>query len=259
MLNLSKIGKPFCKIVGGKYNGNVVSVSDASFASNDEDNPVAVQSFKGLKIPNSAHFQLIPNPKTEREILYISGCSGSGKSYFACRYLEQYKKTFKNNEIYLFSALPHDTSIDSVKPKRIRIEDRLFSEPIPVESFENSCVIFDDIDVISDKNIRKAVYALLNQILEIGRHYRVSCICTMHLPTSGHDTRRILNESEYVIYFPHSAGGKIRYMLETYVGVDKKTMNKFRQLNTRSVVIKKNYPMLYITDHEVALLNDYDS
>ena len=47
-------------------------------------------------------------------------------------------------------------------------------------------------------------------------------------------------------------------MLETYVGVDKKTMNKFRQLNTRSVVIKKNYPMLYITDHEVSLLNDFD-
>jgi hypothetical protein len=246
MLNLSKIGRPLCKIVGGKYDKNIVSVSDKT--PTDDEEPLAVQQFKGLKIPNNSVFQLIPNPKTEREILYISGCSG----------LEQYKKSFKDNDIYLFSSLPHDESIDSVKPKRIRIDDSLVSDPLPIESFENSCVIFDDIDVISNKAIRNAVYALLNKVLEIGRHLRITCICTMHLPTNGNDTRRILNESHYVIYFPHSAGGKIRYMLETYVGVDKPLMNKFRRMNTRAVCIAKNYPMMYITEHEVALLNDYD-
>ena len=256
MLNLNKIGRPLCKIVGGKYDKNIISVSDAR--SSGEDEPLAVQEFKGLKIPNNSVFQLIPNPMTEREILYISGCSGSGKSYFARKYLEQYKRTFKDNDIYLFSSLPHDESIDSVKPKRIRIDDSLVSDPLPIESFENSICLFDDIDVISNKAIRNAVYALLNKVLEIGRHLRISCICTMHLPTNGNDTRRILNESHYVIYFPHSAGGKIRYMLETYVGVDKPMMNKFRHMNTRAVCIAKHFPMIYITEHEVALLQDYD-
>jgi hypothetical protein len=258
MLNLNKVGRPLCKIVGGKYNGNVISVSDTRCGESTDDSPLAVQEFKGLKIPNNSVFQLIPNPKTEREILYISGCSGSGKSYFARKYLEQYKKTFKDNDIYLFSSLPHDESIDSVKPKRIRIDESLVSDPLPIESFENSICLFDDIDVISNKAIRGAVYALLNKVLEIGRHLRISCICTMHLPTNGNETRRILNESHYVIYFPHSAGGKIRYMLETYVGVDKKMMNKFRRMNTRAVCIAKHFPMIYITEHEVSLLNDYD-
>ena len=59
------------------------------------------------------------------------------------------------------------------------------NDAIPIESFENSCVIFDDIDVISNKAIRGAVYALLNKVLEIGRHSEDNgCLCTMHLPTS---------------------------------------------------------------------------
>ncbi|MFM7981158.1 MAG: hypothetical protein ACKPKO_17760, partial [Candidatus Fonsibacter sp.] len=46
------------------------------------------------------------------------------------------------------------------------------------------------------------------QILEIGRHFKIHCIVTNHLPTNGKDTRRILNEAHTVTYFPHSAGGK---------------------------------------------------
>ena len=194
MLNLNKIGRPLCKIVGGKYNGNIISVSDAS-VSNDEENPVAVQSFKGLKIPDNSTFQQVPNTKTEREIIYCTGCSGSGKSTFCRKYLEQYKKVYKDNDIYLFSSLPRDESIDSVKPKRIRIDETLVSDAIPIESFENSIVIFDDIDILSDKDIRKAVYALLNKMLEIGRHLRISVLVTCTLPSNGSDTRRILNEA----------------------------------------------------------------
>ncbi len=45
---------------------------------------------------------------------------------------------------------------------------------------------------------------------------------TNHLPTIGKDTRRILNEGHSVTFFPHSAGGKSKYVLEEHVGLDKK-------------------------------------
>ena len=67
----------------------------------------------------------------------------------------------------------------------------------------------DDIDIISEKKIREAVYNILNQILEIGRHFKIHCIVTIHLPKDGKVTRRILNEAHTVTYFPHTAGGKI--------------------------------------------------
>ena len=83
MLNVDKIGVPFAKITGGKYNDEIVSVSEDLTAD---------KSFKHLGISNDAKFQLIPNEKTEREILYITGPSGSGKSTFVRKYLEQYRK-----------------------------------------------------------------------------------------------------------------------------------------------------------------------
>ena len=63
MLNLDKIGIPFAKIIGGKYNDEVVSVSEDLTAD---------KSFIYLGTSNDAKFQLIPNEKTERERSFTS-------------------------------------------------------------------------------------------------------------------------------------------------------------------------------------------
>ena len=39
---------------------------------------------------------------------------------------------------------------------------------------------------------------------------------------NGNDTRRILNKAHTAIHCPHNAGGKIKYLLEEYVGLDGK-------------------------------------
>ena len=57
-MTLNKEGVPVAKIIGGKYINTVITMSDS-------------KGFKQLKIANDAKLQLIPNPKTERVILYI--------------------------------------------------------------------------------------------------------------------------------------------------------------------------------------------
>ena len=123
MLNLNKVGRPLAKIDGGKYSGRVVSVSD-QFRTNEADSDELISEFRQLKIANDSKFQHVPDTTKEREILYISGPSGSGKSTYTRKYLEQYKKKFKNRPIYLFSSLPSDDSLDKIQPKRIKLEDR---------------------------------------------------------------------------------------------------------------------------------------
>ena len=86
-LNLSKVGSPLAKIVGGKYNGHVVSVSDQT--NNEGDATKLIQEFKQLKISNDSNFQILPNYTRERDILYITGPSGSGKSTFTRMYLQE--------------------------------------------------------------------------------------------------------------------------------------------------------------------------
>ena len=139
---------PFAEIIGGKYNDEVVSVSEDLTAD---------RSFRYLGISNDAKFQLIPNEKTEREILYITGPSGSGKSTFVRKYIQEYKKLFKDREVYLFSSLPDDPSLDNIEPKRIRLDSSIYEDPLPIEELANSVVIFDDVDVLSNKQIRNAV------------------------------------------------------------------------------------------------------
>ena len=155
MLNLSKVGRPVCKIVGGKYNGHVVSVSDSvgggSVAYAEGSDNEIMKEVKRLDISRDNKLQHTANPNTERQILYITGCSGSGKSTYTRKYLEQYKKQYKNNPIYLFSSLTEDRNLDSIKPKRVIIDESLVEDPMDIEDLENSCTIFDDIDVISTK------------------------------------------------------------------------------------------------------------
>ena len=212
MPNINDVGRPICRIVGGKYDNKVISVSD-KFSSKDDDDETLMKEFRMLKIPNDAKLQQIPDTTKEREILYMTGPSGSGKSTYTRKYLEQWKKKNKDKEIYIymFSSLPEDESLDDVKPRRIRLDSSLYEDPLSIEEFANSVVIFDDIDVISDKKIREEVYTVLNKVLEIGRPYKITALVTNHLPTNGKDTRRILNESHQVVYFPHSASGRIKY------------------------------------------------
>ena len=51
---------------------------------------------------------------------------------------------------------------------------------------------------------------------------------------------------------------KINYFLENYAGIDRKMISYFKKQNTRAVTIFKNYPMIYLCDHQVGLVSAFD-
>ena len=89
----------------------------------------------------------------------------------------------------------------------------------------------------------------MNKVLEIGRARRITALCANHLPTNDEDTRRILN---------HSATGRIKYLLTDYFGLDRKQVAYFRRQNSRWRCVYKNYPQIYMLEHEIGLLNNLD-
>ena len=151
--------------------------------------------------------------------------------------------------------MPDDESLDSVNPLRIQSHESPIEHPIDIKEYAGSVVLFDDIGVVPDKNIREAVYKIVNMGLEIRRHYKMNMVITNHLPTDGRDTRRILNEASSFTHFPHSANAKMKYFLTEYVGVDRKMVTYCKRQNTRAVTIFKSYPMCYVCEREVGLLN----
>jgi hypothetical protein len=250
--NLEKEGKTLAIIEGGKFNKKVVSIAD-------KDNEEVHKSVSSIHIPDGGKFQQIPDPQLERQIIYIFGPSGSGKSYYSRKYIEQWKKKHKDGKVYLFSSLKDDVSLDAIKPLRIKIDSKLVDEPLDAEMFEDCMVIFDDIDVIREKDVKEAVYDILNAILEIGRHFNIDCILTNHLPSNGKDTRRILNECHSITYFPHAgAGRQQKYFLESYAGLDVKEMKKIKKMKTRWATIFKTYPMCVMTETDLFTFDELE-
>ena len=142
-----------------------------------------------------------------------------------------------------------------MKPRRFRMDEELYTDPIEVEELAESCIIFDDTDCLSDKKIRNAVNSLLDQCLEVGRHYNLTVLVTFHLPSDRQATRKMLNECGYLVYFPQSSSSKIKYVLTNYLDLEEKMIKYFRKLNSRWICIKKNFPQCYIAEHECGLLN----
>ncbi len=267
MMNLEKIGRPLCKIVNGvtqtefeatalrcvkNLNNKIVSVYDG-----DEEDISKVFNTMTL---HQGKFQHIPDTTKERGILYISGPSGSGKTTYTKNYIKACRVYNKKMKVYLFSALDSDESLDEVGPLRVKIDNSLITDPIKLDEFEKgSMIIFDDVDVISDKNLRDAVYKISNQVLEIGRHYHLSAIFTNHLSTGGNVTKRILNECHAVIYFPHSGSMRgLNYLLQSYVGLDKKDIKNIKKLKSRWACIFKNYPQICMTEKNIFVLSSDD-
>jgi hypothetical protein len=249
--NLVKEGRPICKIINGKLDGTTISVAPKGNVNKNV--------FPYIRLPEESKFQIIPDYEKERDILYITGASGSGKTTFTAGYIKEYKKTFKKNEIYVFSALKEDETLDKLGVKRIKIDNNLIEDPLTIDDFKNSLVIFDDIDVIGEKKLREAVYKVLNSILETGRHTKTSCVNTNHLPTNKGETRRILNEAHAVVYFPHSGSVRgINYLLMDYVGLTKKDIQEIKGMKSRWCCIFKNYPQIAMTEKNLWFVGDKD-
>lgn len=246
MFNLSKIGKPIAKILTKEKKDNIIYLD-----TNETD-----EGFTKLTLKNEK-FSHVPNTAQERDILYICGASGSGKSTYAVEYIKNYKKAHPKNNLYIFSPVIDDKKFDDIGVKRVKIDDSLIANPILPSDLENSCVVFDDIDCIGQKTLRTALYTLMDQILEVGRHKSITCIITNHLATNGKETRKMLNEAHTITYFPASGSKKqIDNLLMNYVGMDSKDIKKAKKSGSRWVTVFKHYPQFILTEKDIYLLNE---
>lgn len=227
-------------------------------------NPKECQTaFKEVKLKDQPdlHFQPIPDKSVERSIRYVTGASGSGKSYYTKQYADEYKRMHPKREIYILSSIKEDKTLDKIKGlKRVKLDSQEFlTEDVTAEDFKDALVIFDDTDCLTNKRQKLKVDAILNSVLETGRHFNVEVVYTSHLACNGRDTKRILNECKSVTIFPSGLGGKaMKYLLDNYFGLDREQIKKLKSLNSRWVTIQKGFPMCVMSDKECYILNGND-
>ena len=214
---------------------------------------------KVIELSTDSMFVPIPSPDADkREVWYIAGASGAGKSYFARNLAEAYKKLFPDREVYLISKLQEDETLDKMKigkPKRIKVES-LLEHPPELEEFSDALILFDDYDTFS-KPYDKAVLKLIDDLATMGRHTRTTMCCMTHHLTNYSKTRLILNEATHIVVYPQAtAFAPLKYLLKQYVGLDEKQTRKLKNSGSRWIAFKKTYPQFVITEHSATLLSD---
>lgn len=212
---------------------------------NDAKNILSEKAKKEFVIHDG---EMIPIPKKDSTSrLYVCGPTGSGKSVFTSRYAEEFRKLFPKRKIFVFSDVEKDPVIDKLKPIRIALNNEIVENPIHPEEVKESLCIFDDIDSIQDKKISAAICSFRDSLLKRGRHENINVIVTSHQITNYKDTRTILNECNYVCFFPKSGSTHgIKYMLKIYMGMNFEQINRIFDLPSRWVCVHKNYPLYII-------------
>lgn len=214
------------------------------------------RSMKEFKIYDDGILQPLPNfNATERA--YIAGPTGSGKSYYVCKYLEQLKKVFPDRTIYIFSDVKEDPVLDKLGDiTRVNLDaEALERGPIAPEQLADSICVFDDIDSIQDKKMYAMVQALRDSLLRRGRHENISVIVTSHLMSNYKDTRIILNECNSITFFPRSgASDAIKYTLKKYGSMNKQQIEKALSLPSRWTTLNKHYPMFVLYEKGAYIL-----
>jgi hypothetical protein len=205
---------------------------------------------------------LVPPAKGKRQVIYVAGASGSGKSYWTAEYVRSFIRYKPKSQIYLFSALSEDPAFDSLekakKLHRVKIDLKLVEDPVDISEIEpDSLVIFDDIDTLP-KMLLKAIHGIIHKIGEIGRHTAISTVVISHL-INGSDrafTRGIHNESQYTVLYPRGCSKyQLIYFLKNYIGLSANEAKKVCSLPSRHVMVSKSYPPYLQTDKKIFTLD----
>lgn len=197
------------------------------------------------------------------EIDYIYGPNRSGKSFYAARYAQVWSNKFKDWPIYLFSRRETDKVLDDLKNlKRVKIDETLCTEPLTMDDFEKSLVIFDDTDSIVDDKIKKTIQKLKDDIMETGRQKMIYVINTSHLGMNWKPTRTVLNEANSYTLFPRRGNYEANFkILKDKIGIKPDIIRNIFSKNGIShmgkwgwITIYKDCPQYIIYENGVIFL-----
>ena len=254
MLNFESIGIPIATI----KSVDIKKKQPTVYLASPEESSEIRHGMDIYTLPSDKHFECAINTDTERQIVYVSGSSGSGKSYWCRQYIQAYQKAYPKREIYVFSAIAEDPSIDKIKNlHRIKLTDSFIEDDLSAEDFEKSLTLFDDCDTITNSKLRKAVMKLQDDILQTGRHFEVSAVITSHLSCNGKETRLILAEAHIITFFPSQMSVRgLKYLLESYIGLSKDQIHMVKNLPGRAVSYIRGCPRVLVSDKQVMTISN---
>jgi hypothetical protein len=186
----------------------------------------------------------------------FSGSTGSGKTYMAEKLIE----CIKPSVIYVFSSIDDGDYSKYKNVQRFDLNELIANTGLDIhtiyEYMEPNCVaIFDDIVSFGSK-LAKPYIELRLIMLQKSRHKGQSVfICEQSaLAGMAKGAREVLLNCQYFYCFPKSNFNSFNKLATNYLGLDKKQIEKLKNLKSRYVMINKNAPSYYISSVECGML-----
>lgn len=244
-------------VKGGPWNNRFIELVDAEELDDDKED---FELFEGLNCPVGSEFMPFPCQKhDQRDVIYITGASGTGKSTFAGAYGDLFQKVFsmpptaeekkenKNAEDHVAKIIivsPDDPKNDmafsglayvwmtplDILEKDIKLEDMedpdfryTYEAKIRgkvVEKVQPMLIIFDDVEALSNKKESEALTRFMQAVLERARKKRIYTAFISHRASSGLATKIILQELNS-IWFPINGSGSknLSYTLKNHINI----------------------------------------
>ncbi len=229
---------------------------------NDVKNRIAAMESK-IYYPQNGNISILPRKlEGQNNRIYVSGSSGSGKSFWRSRYALNYLSEYPNNRIFLFSRKTFDPVFDDVISNIIRVPlDRKFvmdveQNPEFISNFHDSLLIFDDFEGIHDKDIKRSIMQFKDSAFQLGRQYNIDIISVQHKSLGGAKSIVDLCESNILVCFPKMNLGECLRMINKYCSYSKDQMERiFDDDMKRERWLCIIRPNIAITEHFIKIID----
>lgn len=207
-----------------------------------------------FKCDSGDYIQICPNQEknqTTRMLAFAS--SGSGKSCYISKFMRQFNLFYPESSIYIFSTKDSDEAFSNIKNlEYIELDD--LSESLTQNNFEEgSLIVFDDIDSISNRELKKNVLATQKQLLNVGRSKKLHIVSTVHKVRGGNETMAVINESNVNVLFTRSNKAANLSYLKDKLGLEKSVYDDILNQKSRSVAIVTSYPNYWVSENTIKL------
>lgn len=224
-----------------------------------------------IDLPDGMSF--VPSPTKEerqRDVVLISGASGCGKSVLASKmakhFINAYCSGDEENRVFIISSDDIDDPAYNFKHRHIKLDDSLITQPLELDELTNkegkrNLLIMDDIEGVSNPKLKKAVDAMTQRILEVGRKRQISTFFIVHRPANGNATKQALVEMDSFVFFPKfiTSSRNIDYTLTHHLGIPE-GMRKVLKTEGwgRWVMIKLKAPQMIISEKRACMFDSDD-
>lgn len=179
--------------------------------------------------------------------VFISGATGSGKSYLIDQILNKDNLKEKRERIMFTDLKKKD---ETIKSKYKKFGDRGVDTGFVQGNIDGSMFIFDD---VTDPS----VLTFRDHLLEKARHRKATVVCVNHRLRDGAITKKPINESKYIVTFPSSNRGAVGGFMRDFMEMDRNTRQFALQKATnegRHLIFHMHHPNAVATTESAWLL-----